>query len=846
MKRKLAAIFVLFCMCLQNVNIAWAQNPVSISSQTITSGAVQSMYNWPTAEGNAKISVVTVDLTNPYTDLAVVAGQGQFGQRSSVSEMSARTQAIMMTNGDFFNMQAEGAPIGAVVMDGELVSSPSYINDVYSLGITSDRKAYIEPIQFIGQVSTKNGGVFALSGINKTYYWQENDNTHSHLGKMHLYTDMWGAPTRGIDSYAVDIAEALVQNGQVVAVKSYGCFDINIPKGVQLLHGDGKAANFLRALQIGDKIDINYEITPSLDWQMLIGGHGLLVQNGQAIEYTKDLSVLSGVRARTAVGISEDNTKLYIAAVEGKTQESVGLSLNDLANFMRYIGCYKALNLDGGGSTAMTVRNLGATDATRVINPEYNANERKVANGLALFSTAPQGKAVGINVYGNDTLFIGEQAEFTAGAWDEYYNPYPLDDNAISYSDTNNLGTWQGNVFTADKAGKTIITASWGNKSGAKELQVIGADYIEQLELKADKDSILSGGMAQITVQATLKDGSKKIIAPQLLSFQAKGGNIDRQGVLTATLPAGNVEVTAQLEHLTASCSLAINRVNQQYLLDNLDGVSSKVTPTEVIGSIQSVSDPAGSGKNVLKLNYNFSHTTQTAASYVIFDKDISISSNTKKLVLDVYGLGQNEWLRMELKDDQGNIHRYTLAEAVNWQGWKSVELDLKDQNINGDLKLYSIYVVANADENRQFTPDRSLYFSNLRLSSSQDQLMSILLKIGSNILTANGIEQIMDIAPFVSQNGRTMVPIRFVTEALDGEVVWNGEDRRVSLILGDDLIQMYIGENAMEVNGINIPIDEAAIIKNDRTLIPLRAVSEAFGLIVDYNSTDQSIMIIN
>ena len=65
-------------------------------------------------------------------------------------------------------------------------------------------------------------------------------------------------------------------------------------------------------------------------------------------------------------------------------------------------------------------------------------------------------------------------------------------------------------------------------------------------------------------------------------------------------------------------------------------------------------------------------------------------------------------------------------------------------------------------------------------------------------------------------------------------------------MILDNNLIQMYIGESTMEVNGISKSLDAPATIQNSRTMIPLRAVSEAFGLVVNYDGTDQSITIFN
>ncbi len=134
------AILLMSCM-----PAAAATNTLTMtSSSPITSGAVLKNYTWDIADGMVKAAVIEVDLTDPYVQLEVVPGKGLFTQRSTVTAMANRTDAIAMVNGDYYNMKAEGAPIGTTVIDGELVSSQSFLTGVYCLGITSDRTAYID------------------------------------------------------------------------------------------------------------------------------------------------------------------------------------------------------------------------------------------------------------------------------------------------------------------------------------------------------------------------------------------------------------------------------------------------------------------------------------------------------------------------------------------------------------------------------------------------------------------------------------------------------------------------------------------------------------------------------
>ncbi|MDY4975947.1 MAG: stalk domain-containing protein [Clostridia bacterium] len=78
--------------------------------------------------------------------------------------------------------------------------------------------------------------------------------------------------------------------------------------------------------------------------------------------------------------------------------------------------------------------------------------------------------------------------------------------------------------------------------------------------------------------------------------------------------------------------------------------------------------------------------------------------------------------------------------------------------------------------------------------------------------------------------NGRTLVPIRFVAESLGAQVEWNGKNQLVTIEKGNSVVSLIIGSQSITVNGEIRELDTAAIQKNNRTLVPLRAVAEAFG----------------
>lgn len=535
--KKIISLFLTGAILLMScLPAAAATNTLTMtSSSPVTSGATLKNYTWDISDGKVKAAVLEIDLTDPYVQLEVVPGKGQFTQRSTVSAMANRTDAIAMVNGDFYNTKAEGAPIGTTVIDGELVSSQSFLNGVYCLGITKDRTAYIDEFSFSGSVTAANGEKRNLSGLNKTFYWEETTGLHSHIGRLHLYSDIWGGSKRGMDSYVGTPAEIMVKDNEVTAVAFEGGFQSAVPEGCYIVHGDGAAAEYLKNnFQVGDTIQINYNYKPVQDWEMVIGGHALLVNNGQTVPYTKDLSALGGVRARTAAGISKDGKTVYIVAVEGRTAASKGITLGNLSLLMTKLGVWKAVNLDGGGSTTMVSRPLAETERTRVINPERNGSERAVVEGLGVFSSAPEGIVKGIFINGSDKLLIGETAEYNLKAYDQYYNPVK-DTSIIELSEETGLGTMNGNKFTASQAGTANIVAINGSSKAQKPVTIIGKDGLSKLTLSIDQKNYADGSTHQLSAKATLTDGTVKDVHANALQWSVEGfdGTIDNNGKLT-------------------------------------------------------------------------------------------------------------------------------------------------------------------------------------------------------------------------------------------------------------------------------------------------------------------------
>lgn len=97
---------------------------------------------------------------------------------------------------------------------------------------------------------------------------------------------------------------------------------------------------------------------------------------------------------------------------------------------------------------------------------------------------------------------------------------------------------------------------------------------------------------------------------------------------------------------------------------------------------------------------------------------------------------------------------------------------------------------------------------------------------------------------PIIS-GGRTMLPIRAIIEGMGGEIFWDETDRLVSVHYGDDLVKMWIGMKGYTVNGVEEEMDVAPFMHNDRTMLPVRFVAESLGCPVEWIGALNKVVIV-
>ncbi len=107
-----------------------------------------------------------------------------------------------------------------------------------------------------------------------------------------------------------------------------------------------------------------------------------------------------------------------------------------------------------------------------------------------------------------------------------------------------------------------------------------------------------------------------------------------------------------------------------------------------------------------------------------------------------------------------------------------------------------------------------------------------------------NGQKLAFDIRPVV-QEGRTLVPIRALSEALGAAVAWDGDTRKVTITRNGLTVELVLGSNVALVNGQEVTLDVPADAPDGRTLVPIRFVSETFGLDVEWLPEQEIIVVI-
>ena len=666
-------------------------------------------------EGPWAINVVAADVPQQYLELHALLGGGSTVGRRAVSGMLAGQASenlipVAGVNADYFAM-AGGAyttiPLGLQVESGELVTFPDPARSAfYAL---PDGTAHIGRFRADAWLMGPGNLLYPLAGVNRP----------PEHGELALFTPRFGRETRGYEGVTqialADLSGPVKTKGDVSATIASVTVAASqpIPPDGAVLVANGVAAYALRGLKAGDRVRLQVVMDPDVgEMRMAVSGGPRLVREGRvSVENRAERfadSFATRRHPRTGVGLRQG--AVVLVTVDGRQPGySEGMSLPEFAQVLVNLGCTEAMNLDGGGSTTMVVR-------SQVVNSPSDGRERRVANALALFSTAPAtGKAVRLAVEPAEAnVLSGEKLPLVARGLDEYYNPVGLDPKTVTWT-TGSLGLIdeQGSFIAAQVTVPTagLVTARQGEMTAAAVICVLPSPA--RLVITPDRASLAPKGSQQFTVRAFDEDNRPIRLRSDRVTWSCDptgtGATVDRSGLFRAPARRGELTVMAKVGDVTAKAQVlvaAATTVMADFERAAAGGWSYASVPAGLPGSVAIAEDPLTKGNHCLELRYDLSPPagqnpnlpSQTRAAEAVLNLPLP---DTRAISIRVLGDGQGAWLRARLRDAADRRFTIDLAAHVDWSGrWRTLTAWLPDDSAP-PLVLEAVYVTAYRPDQR-------------------------------------------------------------------------------------------------------------------------------------------------
>ncbi len=740
------------------------------------------------------IRIIETDGESGYVRPGAVFASERGLRAAPVSEQAAKVATetrypIAGVNGDFF-VKSPGPfaadPIGALVAGGEVISSP-YPRSALLIG--ADGRYSLQRLRLAAWAARPDGVRRDVSGLNQPRAADD----------LVLYTPRFGlsSATNGQGTEAILTGIALpvhlneTYHARVTAVADRG--DSPIPADGVVLSARGAAREFLRGLKAGDEVQFRLEFDPRVPADTdVVGGGPTLLRDGRVVvgddpEGFKP-DVVAGRAPRTAVGFN--GRRLLFVTVDGRHPGvSAGMTLAELAALLRELGCTDAINLDGGGSTTAWVR--GA-----VINQPSDGRERRVADSLFLFSTAPKGPPVRLIISPAEiAILAGASCSLTlAGAEDQFYNPVPPPSNPPAWQVPPDLGAIVGQEFRSSalqglggsgvparggasvpKVGRSSVTKPAlllapapdtvipdppnsrtpeppnprtperlnprlgilrvvaGKVSGSARLRIYARP--PQLDVTPPAATVAPGASQGFAVRALDELGRPLIAAGLPVRWQCPPnlGQVGEDGVFRAARAPARGELTVELAGTRAVVPVTVG--GETRLLDGFEEArwTGSTVPPTVKGSVALDETAPHEGRRCLRLEYDFTGERTTRAVYA---SAVLPVGQPVALRLWVRGDGGGAWLRARLRDSQ---HRAVIVDFSRDLGrledWRELTATLP-VGVVGPLTLEALYLV---EPNAQAQPRGVVQFDALAADYAPSPL-SIPVATPAGLPTSPGI----------------------------------------------------------------------------------------------------------
>lgn len=205
----------------------------------------------------------------------------------------------------------------------------------------------------------------------------------------------------------------------------------------------------------------------------------------------------------------------------------------------------------------------------------------------------------------------------------------------------------------------------------------------------------------------------------------------------------------------------------------------------------------------------------------------------------------QIELLKDEVEAEMKELE--LQLEAAEANGDEATVSALKEQLeiVKSEKDEYKLQLKAKISEMQQIMKEKYTLEELTELgevSEALESLDDVTVIPVENVLIGKG-EAKFDTPPVIKE-GRTLIPVRAISEAMGADVAWNAEENTVTITKDDKVIIFNLTENKVYVDETEIIIDVPAEVMNNRTMVPLRFIAEQFGLNVEYDDEMQTIVI--
>ncbi len=526
------ALSVVVCVALLSCG-ALAQDR-SVVSKQVGPGVTLTQIKI-TAPTPLLVNMVTVDLSIPDIDVraaiakdVVYADDPTMG-REAISSIVARSGALLGVNADYFPMTWAGDPLGVCIIDGELISEPFGTRAAFAF--TKDRRAMFDIPVSDCDMTVPGGSVRKLDGLNRA----------RNTGETVLYTQRFGSSIKtkyaGTDvvlsssDLPTAVGKTLTFKVEEVRLKA---LNTPIPECGAVLSGGGPSAEFLSTnLKVGDTIAIRFGVKSGsgLDWSKVstaVGGGPFLLKGG--VEFMDGVaeafsdSLVNGTHPRTAVGVVGDS-KLVLVTCDGRQPFSAGLDLKGFARLLQGFGITDAMNLDGGGSTTMSVAGM-------IVNSPCEGIERLVANALLVFGkTKVYDEIEDMALSADKTAFVsGKSVRLSVASGTPPAPCAVSQQRSVIWGTRGGIGfVDQSGVFTPAKARQGAVCAMYGTDKAAMDVTVVAGD-VARVDVTAAVSESDSNAWA---VTASAQDSCGNPTPGRSVTITASGATADQSTGLT-------------------------------------------------------------------------------------------------------------------------------------------------------------------------------------------------------------------------------------------------------------------------------------------------------------------------